>query len=249
MKQIEIAKVLLNTPIAPGIFDLRLAAPHICGAAKPGQFVEVYLDDGVHMLPRPISICSFQEGVLRLVYQVVGGGTECLSQKQPGDTLRLLGPLGNGFQPQGDQHILLGGGIGVPPMLGLAQSLNGECQVFLGFRSKPFLAQEFERLGCDVHIATDDGSVGFCGNAVELAKSQLSGGASVYACGPRPMLRALSQLCPEAQISMEERMACGFGVCVGCVIPIQKEGQAQWSYQKVCKDGPVFVAKEVVWDA
>ena len=249
MKQIEIANVLHHTELAPGIFDLRLAAPGICGAARPGQFVEVYLDDGAHMLPRPISICELENGVLRLVYQAVGAGTKALSKKQAGESLRLLGPLGNGFAPAGEKHILVAGGIGAPPLLGLARRLSGEKQVFLGFRSQPFLAEEFERAGCTVHIATDDGSVGFCGNAVELARPVLArAGYTVYACGPRPMLRALAALRPDAQISMEERMACGFGVCVGCVIPVRDESGAGVTYRKVCKDGPVFAAKEVVWD-
>ena len=119
MKQIEIANVLHHTELAPGIFDLRLAAPGICGAARPGQFVEVYLDDGAHMLPRPISICELENGVLRLVYQAVGAGTKALSKKQAGESLRLLGPLGNGFAPAGEKHILVAGGIGAPPLLGL----------------------------------------------------------------------------------------------------------------------------------
>lgn len=252
MKTVEQALILEQKEIAPGIFDLTLSAPAVASAAAAGQFVEVHPDDGAHLLPRPISICGYNKkaGTLRLVYQVVGEGTALFSKKKAGDTLRIMGPLGHGFTPAGNKHILIGGGIGVPPLLQLAKELEGEKEVFLGFRSVPILTDEFTAAGAKVHIATDDGSVGYHGTAVALAKMLGVTGSTIYSCGPKPMLKAVADFSAEsgipAQVSMEERMACGFGVCVGCVVKI-KDGDG-FVYKKACKDGPVFSAEEVYWE-
>ena len=257
MKRIIKAVVLQNRKLEDGIFDMCLSAPEIASEVKAGQFVNLYTGKGELLLPRPISICEYdkEKETLRLVYQVVGKGTALFSNLQTGDSIKVLGPLGNGFSytksPQ--NHVLIGGGIGVPPMLQLAKELNGEVQVFIGAKSRPILTQDFQNYGVSVSVATDDGSVGFHGNVVSLLRTCAIQPSQVYACGPTPMLRAVAswahekQLC--AQLSMEERMACGIGACVGCAVKIQREGAQDWQYLKVCKDGPVFLSSEVVWDA
>lgn len=251
MKSIEIAKVISLNFITDVICDLKLSCPNIAKEAKAGQFVEVYPDNGANLLSRPISICEIDknEGTLRLVFQIVGKGTKLFSELQPGDEIRLLGPCGNGYTLDEGKAILVGGGIGVPPLLETCKQLKGEKIVVLGFRSGSFLAEEFEKLGAKVYIATDDGSVGFKGNVVELLRAENITGDMIYSCGPKIMLKFLSMYADEkavpCQVSMEERMACGIGACVGCVVQI-KDGDS-WVYKKVCKDGPVFDSKEVCW--
>lgn len=252
MKKIDNAIVLKNQCISNGIYDMTIKAPAVAQAAAAGQFVEIYPDNGVNLLPRPISICEIDKdnGTLRIVFQVVGKGTNLFSKLSENDEIRVMGPCGNGYTLHQDcEHILVGGGIGVPPLLETVKNLKGKKTVILGFRSGSFLVDEFKKYA-DVHVATDDGSVGFKGNVVELMKSLDINGDVIYSCGPKIMLKFLSQYAQEknivCQVSMEERMACGIGACVGCVIKI-KEG-SQWTYKKVCKDGPVFDACEVIWN-
>lgn len=251
MKSIEIAKVISINFINDLICDLKLSCPIIAKEAKAGQFVEVYPDNGVNLLSRPISICEInkEEGSLRLVFQIVGKGTKLFSELKQNDEIRLLGPCGNGYTLGEGKSILVGGGIGVPPLLETCKQLKGEKIVVLGFRSGSFLLEEFEKLGAKVYIATDDGSVGFKGNVVDLLKAEDIKGDMIYSCGPKIMLKFLSLYAEEnnipCQVSMEERMACGIGACVGCVVQI-KDGDS-WTYKKVCKDGPVFDSKEVCW--
>lgn len=256
MKSVISAKILKNEAIGDDIYDMTLFAPAIAKEARAGQFVNVYIGAGEFLLPRPISICQFnkEKGTLRLVFQIVGKGTKLLSWKKQGDTLKILGPLGNGFDTEGikGNGILVGGGIGVPPMLQLAQELKGNCNVFIGARIQPILVQEFQTTGASVHIATDNGSVGLKGNVVDLLNSVQPSGGILYACGPKVMLKFTAQWALKrhilAYVSMEERMACGIGACVGCTVKIQKQDETDWQYLKVCKDGPVFDAKEVIWD-
>lgn len=251
MKLIEIAKVISINFITDLICDLKLSCPGIVKEARAGQFVEVYPDNGVNLLSRPISICEInkEEGSLRLVFQIVGKGTKLFSELKPDDEIRLLGPCGNGYTLSEGRSVLVGGGIGVPPLLETCKQLKGEKIVVLGFRSGSFLAEEFDRLGAKVYVATDDGSVGFKGNVVDLLKAKGIKGDMIYSCGPKIMLKFLSMYAEEnniqCQVSMEERMACGIGACVGCVVQI-KEGDG-WTYKKVCKDGPVFDSREVCW--
>lgn len=251
MKAIETAEVLSLDFINENICDLKIKCPEIANAAKAGQFVEVYPDNGVNLLARPISICEInrEEGSLRLVFQIVGKGTELFSKLIKGDKIRVLGPCGNGYTISEGKAVLVGGGIGVPPLLETCKQLRGEKIVVLGFRSGSFLADEFEKYGAKVYVATDDGSVGFKGNVVELLRSENIKGDMIYSCGPKIMLKFLSMYADEnnirCQVSMEERMACGIGACVGCVVQIKK-GDG-WEYKKVCKDGPVFDSKEVCW--
>ena len=251
MKSVEMAKVLSIGFLNDSICDLKILCPKIAKEAKAGQFVEVYPDNGENLLSRPISICEIDKevGSIRLVFQVVGKGTKLFSRLKVNDEIRVLGPCGNGYNLKGGKSVLVGGGIGVPPLIETCKQLEGEKIVVLGFRSGSFLVDEFEKLGAKVYVATDDGSVGFKGNVVELLKSENIVGDNIYSCGPKVMLKFLSMYAQEknidCQVSMEERMACGIGACVGCVVQI-KDGDS-WVYKKVCKDGPVFDSKEVCW--
>lgn len=251
MKSIEMAKVISMKHITESICDLIISCPKIVAEAVPGQFVEVYPDNGVNLLARPISICEIDKnaGTIRLVFQIVGKGTELFSRLEAGDSIRILGPCGNGYKLKSGNALLVGGGIGIPPLLEACKNLEGKKTVVLGFRSGSFLAEEFEKHGAMVHISTDDGSVGFKGNVVDLIKSENLSADVIYACGPKIMLKFLSAWAEEksieCQVSTEERMACGIGACVGCVIKI-KDGDKQ-THKKVCKDGPVFDSREVVW--
>lgn len=250
MKTVEMCKILSNTALAEGIYDMTFACPDISAQAKPGQFVEIYPDNGANLLARPISICEIKDGAIRVVFQKIGKGTELFSKLKPGDTIRVLGPCGNGYNLKEGTALLVGGGIGVPPLLEACKQLSGEKTVVLGFRSGSFLTEEFEKYGASVYISTDDGSVGFKGNVVDLIKEKNITAEHIYSCGPKIMLKFLSQLAMEknidTQVSMEERMACGIGACVGCVVKIKSADG--WEFKKVCKDGPVFDCKEVAWN-
>lgn len=254
MKNIENAIVVDSKQISANIFDLTIKAPEIAEGAKAGQFVEIYPNDKSLILPRPISICEINKdmGTLRLVYQVVGKGTDLFSKLEEGDEIRVIGSCGNGYSlSDKEEHLLVGGGIGVPPLLQTLKELKGNKTVILGFRSGSFLVEEFEKYGAKVYVATDDGSVGFKGNVVELLKTLDLKPDVIYSCGPKIMLKFLSEFADEnnipCQVSMEERMACGIGACVGCVVKIKSE-EDDWTYKKVCKDGPVFDSKEVIWE-
>lgn len=251
-KTVVNATILKNEQIAPDIFDMVLYTD-LAKEAKAGQFVKLYPDNNKNLLPRPISICEIdkEKETLRLVYQKIGEGTCLFSTMQQGDTIRVLGNCGNGYKifEEEKTHIFVGGGIGVPPLLETCKQVKGNKIVILGFRTGQFLKEDFEKLGATVYIATDDGSVGFKGNVVELMKQENITGDYIYSCGPKPMLQALTQYAEEkniyTQVSMEERMACGIGVCVGCVVKIVENGEIV--NKKVCKDGPVFNSLEVVY--
>lgn len=251
MKSIEMAEVMSMDFINENICDMTIKCTNIAKEARAGQFVELYPDNGVNLLSRPISICEINkdEGSLRLVYQIVGKGTELFSKLKKGDSIRVLGPCGNGYSLKEGVSLLVGGGIGVPPLLETCKNIKGEKIVVLGFRSGSFLKEDFEKLGAKVYITTDDGSEGFKGNVVDLLKKENINADVIYSCGPKIMLKFLSMWAEEnnieCQVSMEERMACGIGACVGCVVQI-KDGE-DWVYKKVCKDGPVFDSREVMW--
>ncbi len=254
MKAIENAIIISNEFISENICSLVLKCSHIAREARAGQFVEVYPDNGANLLSRPISICEINkiQGTIRLVFQIVGKGTELFSQLKAGDGLRVLGPCGNGYtltENVEDTALLVGGGIGIPPLLETCKQLNCNKIAVLGYRTGSFLADEFREAGARVYIATDDGSLGFKGNVVELLKAEDISADIIYSCGPKVMLKALSQWAEEksikCRVSMEERMACGIGACVGCVVPIRENDKVV--YKKVCKDGPVFDSREVCW--
>lgn len=235
-----------------GIYSMWVKEPEIAGYAKPGQFVSIYCEEGSQLLPRPISICEInkEDGLLRLVYRVVGKGTKEFSEKNPGDSIRIMGPLGNGFTLEGEKCILIGGGIGIPPMLELAKNLKGEVQIVLGYRDADmFLKEEFESYG-KVYVSTEDGSVGTKGNVIDAIRENQLEADMIFACGPTPMLKGVKAYAAEkgikAQISMEEKMACGIGACLACVCKSkEKDHHTNVNNKRICKDGPVFYAEEI----
>lgn len=248
----ENAVIISQEEIAPGIFSMWLKTEQIAQHAKAGQFISIYCEDGSRMLPRPISICEIDknDGALHLVYRVAGKGTQEFSEKNTGMELSVLGPLGNGFPLKSKKAFLIGGGIGIPPILELAKQLDCEKQIVLGYRnSDMFLLDEFKKYGF-VYIATEDGSYGSKGNVLDAIRENDLEADIIYACGPTPMLRALKEYAAEKQmecwISMEEKMACGIGACLACVCK-SKEVDAHTNVhnKRVCKEGPVFRAEEV----
>lgn len=256
MKVFCTAKVISNLQIAPDIFDLTIYAPEIAKYASSGQFVNLYPKSKQTLLPRPISIAEIDisNGNIRLIYAVVGKGTFEFSKLTKDETIKAAGPLGNGFTIDStlDKHIIVAGGIGVPPMIELAKNLNGNIKVFLGFKSIPILVDDFKKLNAEVYISTDDGNIGFKGNNIELLNNQSPTAQMMYACGPKPMLKAVSEWASQQniplQVSVEERMACGIGACVGCVCKTKVKNSDDWEYTKVCTNGPVFFSNEVIWN-
>ena len=245
-----------NEMIARGVYELNIKTG-ICNEFVPGQFINIYLDDRSMLLPRPISISEAGNGNVTVIYKAVGKGTEYLSGYAKGGSVVISSPLGNGFGIKDDytgRHIaLVAGGIGAPPLVGLAKALRGRnaaITAYLGFQSDIFLADRFRGLSENVFISTDDGSCGFHGNVVEML---MDGGHTYdeyFACGPKVMLRALCAYIEEigrnVQVSLEERMGCGYGACLGCVCRL-KDGD-KIARKRVCADGPVFMGKEVAWD-
>lgn len=251
----ETSTVVAQTVIGKGIYSMWLQTEQIAAAARPGQFVSVYCRDGSRLLPRPISICEIDREMkqLRLVYRVAGKGTEEFSHMAAGDRVEILGPLGNGFPldraKEGRTAMLIGGGIGVPPMVELAKELPGEKIVLAGYRDALFLDQELGANG-RLYIATEDGSAGTKGNVLDAIREQELTADVIYACGPTPMLRALKAYAEEKGIecwlSLEERMACGIGACLACVCKSKEvDEHSQVHNKRVCKEGPVFLSTEV----
>lgn len=254
------ADVISHSQIAPDIWDLRLKTFEVTSVAGPGQFVMVYPKNAATLLPRPISICTFDDktGTLRLVYRVAGKGTKEFSSYKEGDAVDILGPIGNGFsidEAKGKKVLLLGGGIGIPPMLGLARAMSekgetAKIDICVGFRdSNLFLKEDFGDLG-ELHIATEDGSIGTKGNVMDAIEADAIEADIIYACGPMPMLRVIKAYAAgkgiEAYISLEERMACGVGACLGCVCKtVEKDAHSHVNNARICTEGPVFEAKKV----
>ena len=253
----EMAAVLSQEQLAEGIFSMWLHT-EAAKEAKPGQFISMYTNDGSKLLPRPISICEAdkEKDRLRVVYRVTGEatGTEQFSQMKAGDSLAVIAPLGNGFpyeKAEGKRAFLMGGGIGVPPILELAKQMNcKKKQIVVGYRdAHTFLKEEFERNG-EVYISTEDGSVGTKGNVMDAVRENALEADIIYACGPMPMLRAIKAYAAEngieCYISLEERMACGIGACLGCVCKsVEKDAHSNVHNKRICKDGPVFLSTEV----
>lgn len=250
----ERAGILTQEKLASDVYSMWLGAKLIAKAAKPGQFISVYSQDGSRLLPRPISICEVNEEMtaIRIVYRVVGKGTKEFSAMAAGESLEILGPLGNGFpleRAEGKRAFLIGGGIGIPPILQLAKELPGEKQIVVGYRDELFLKDELEQYG-SVMVATEDGSAGTKGNVLDaICQGQLTADV-IYACGPTPMLRALKAYAKErgmeCWLSLEERMACGIGACLACVCQSKEvDAHSQVHNKRICKDGPVFLSTEV----
>ena len=247
----ESLKIVSQEEIGTGIFSMWLQADRMAEAARPGQFLSLYTRNGSKLLPRPISICEInkEEKTLRLVYRVAGKGTGEFSAMKTGETLHIVGPLGNGFQKKEKKAFLIGGGIGIPPMLQLAKELDCEKQIVLGYRDELFLLDEFQKQG-EVYLATEDGSAGTKGNVLDAIRANALTADVIYACGPMPMLRALKTYAAEngieCWISMEERMACGIGACLACVCKSkEKDAHSNVNNKRICKEGPVFLAEEV----
>lgn len=257
IKEKEQAVVLSQEQLAEGIFSLWIQT-RTAEKAAPGQFMSVYTEDRSKLLPRPISICEIdkERSALRLVYRVTGEytGTKQFSLLRAGDILPVMGPLGNGFpleRGRGKRAFLIGGGIGVPPILELAKQLECESrQIIAGYRDKQiFLREAFEKNG-QLYIATEDGSVGIKGNVMDAVRENGLEADIIYACGPAPMLRAVKAYAMEREtecyISMEERMACGIGACLGCVCKSREtDAHSNVKNKRICKDGPVFLSTEV----
>lgn len=250
-KSKETAIIINQEELLPGIFSMWLRTDKIAIKAKAGQFVSVYCHDRSRILPRPISICEIdkKDGAIRLVYRVAGQGTEEFSKMRTGMHLELVGPLGNGFPLKEKKAFLIGGGIGIPPMLQLARELKCEKQIVLGFRDELFLMDEFKKQG-SVYVATEDGSIGTEGNVLDAIRENGLDAEIIYACGPIPMLRALKEYAQEKNIecwiSLEERMACGIGACLACVCRSkEKDEHSNVKNKRICKEGPVFRAEEV----
>ena len=244
MKQ-SIFTITENTPLTASVYRMRLAGD-TSDITVSGQFVNLLLDG--FYLRRPISVCDRQEGLLTIVYKVVGTGTAAMSRMASGTKLDILTGLGNGYDLSlsGDSPVLLGGGVGVPPMYNLAKKLVAEGKkvtVILGFNTKSeiFYESEFRSLGCDVIVATADGSYGVKGFATTpLAELNYT---YFYTCGPEPMLKAVYKATnTSGQMSFEERMGCGFGACMGCSC------KTLTGYKRICKEGPVMKKEEILWE-
>lgn len=263
------AKLLYNKKEDTGFWRLGFAAPAITKDCLPGQFLTLRLTDGCQpLLRRPFSIHRATSAKIEILYEVVGRATEILSQKKPAEYLDIIGPLGRGFALNQDPlalNIIIAGGMGVAPLFFLAEKLRkrprvkgqGRYLILLGAKTKNRILceREFRQSGFEIKLATDDGTRGFKGKVTELLKNILADDATnsrnanntimLYACGPRPMLKEITAISKRqripAQISLEEHMACGFGACLGCVVNT-REG-----YKRVCQDGPVFNAQDILW--
>ncbi len=245
------AEIVRQDNIATDIFSMVISAGSIAKNAVPGQFVDLYSEDGSRLLPRPISICDADKDArtIRLVYRVAGKGTKEFSGLQSGDKIDLLGPLGNGFTLSDKKAILIGGGIGIPPMLSLAKTLDCEKSIVLGYRDEEFLANEFKPYG-NVYMSGESGTIGIKGTVMDAIREYGVTGDIIYACGPTPMLKAVQAYASEhdieAQLSLEEHMACGIGACLACVCKSKDvDDHSKVKNKRVCKDGPVFDAREV----
>ena len=243
MKQ-SIFEILESTPLTSSVYKMVLRGD-TSAITAPGQFVNIRLEG--KFLRRPISVCDYDAETLTLVYKVVGSGTEQMAAMKAGETLDILTGLGNGYDltPAGDAPLLIGGGVGVPPLYHLAKCLLSQgkaVSVILGFNTKEeiFFEEEFKALGCTVTVTTVDGSYGvkgFVNNALPENYSYF------YTCGPEPMLKAVYRsAATSGQMSFEERMGCGFGACMGCSC------KTLTGNKRICKEGPVMRKEEILWD-
>lgn len=258
MKTAQIkAKIISNQRFKENYWHLEFESAIIAKNALPGQFVNIRVGNDVEpLLRRPISIHGTKGAKIRIFYEVVGEGTRSLSQRKPGELLDIIGPLGNGFdyrralRVKAEKNILIAGGMGVAPLFFLAERIKStKPLVLIGAKTKKQILceQEFKRIGCALKLATDDGSAGFKGRVTDLLKIILgqTKPQGLFSCGPQAMLKAVSEIAREnkinAQLSLEEHLACGIGACLGCVV------STKTGYQRVCKDGPVFSSGELIW--
>lgn len=261
MPEMLLAKLVKKEQLKPDIFKFSVEAPNIVKASKPGNFIEIRVTDQVEpFLRRPISIYNMdrENGILEFIFQVKGKGTKILAKREVGDSIDIIGPLGYGtFKYENYKNLaIIGGGIGVFPLYELAKcAKKDEKQVstYLGFRSKDFvvLEEEFKQVSDNFVLTTDDGSYSQKGFAIQFLEKDIDAGKvdAIFACGPLPMLKAVQKLADEkdvpCQISLEEKMACGLGVCLGCAVKTTKSSKEVPEYLHVCKAGPVFNSKDV----
>lgn len=244
MKQ-GIFEIKENIKIAKDVYKMILSGD-TSDITKPGQFINIQLDG--FYLRRPISVCDYDDKTVTIIYKVVGKGTEVMAKMQSGEKLDVLTGLGNGFDTSktGDLPVLVGGGVGVPPMYNLAKVLIEEGKkpvAILGFNKAEeiFYKDEFEALGVKTYITTVDGSVGIKGFVTD-ALNEIDNYTYVCTCGPEPMLKALYNACnTSGQFSFEERMGCGFGACMGCSC------KTKYGNKRICKDGPILEKEEIIW--
>lgn len=244
MRQV-IYTILENTPLNANVYRMRLKGD-TSAIVAPGQFINLQI--GGLYLRRPISVCDWDGDGLTIIYKAVGKGTEALSNMAPGETLDCLSGLGNGYDLScaGERPVLVGGGVGVPPLYGLAKRLVAQGRavtVCLGFNtaSEVFYEDAFRALGCEVRVSTVDGSHGAKGFVTAILPEHPT---HYYACGPEPMLRAVFKALPcSGQMSFEARMGCGFGACMGCTC------ETIAGYKRICRDGPVMRKEELIWNA
>ncbi len=233
------------------IYDFRLKNADLAEITKPGQFAHLLVPGKT--LRRPISVCDVENDTIRLVFEVKGEGTKILSETDVGSSINMICPLGNGFDlPKDKKIIFIGGGIGVPPMLYSAKQAGKNAVVINGFRDKSavILTEDFRKIGCRLIETTDNGSYGIHGFVTGPLEEVIDEADMICACGPAPMLKNIAGMAAqhhkECFVSLEQRMACGIGACLGCAVGINKE-DGTFTYKHVCKDGPVFRAEEVVW--
>ncbi|MDD5652630.1 MAG: dihydroorotate dehydrogenase electron transfer subunit [Candidatus Omnitrophica bacterium] len=258
----EKTRILSKQKLASNFFLLKIASKKIAANSAPGQFVQIRVQDSVvPLLRRPLGVHRIEKNNFEVLFQVVGKATEMLAQKNSGDYLDVIGPLGNGFNLQKrGEIILVAGGMGVAPLVFLAEKLKKSVDpkskiqkiALIGAKTKTQILceTEFKKSGFEVRVSTDDGSKGAKGYVSDLLKQVLRTThfalrPNIFACGPRPMLKEIAKLSKEfgipAQVSLEEHMACGIGACLGCAVETSK------GFKRVCKDGPVFQAEEVIW--
>lgn len=246
-------KILTKEYLAEDIVSMWIKADDAIKKPQAGQFVSIYTDSKSELLPRPISICdAAEDDSMRIVFRIVGKGTKELAEKNPGDNVRALGPLGNGygeFLDKGKRALVIGGGIGIPPMLLLSKILKCEKNIVLGYRDFLFMEKDFADYG-DVYIATENGMCGTKGNVIDAIKASGIEADVIYACGPMPMLKGIKAYAEEnniqAYVSLEEKMACGIGACLACVCKTNDiDSHSMVKNKRICKDGPVFDVTEV----
>ena len=253
MPGVHYCEVAENIKLNDAAHAVTVRCGELARSARAGQFIHVRCSEAL-ILRRPISICGTEGDNLRFVFEIKGKGTRRLSESGPGCKLDILGPLGNGFAVPDGNILVVGGGVGAPPLLFAAGSAKGNVTAVLGFREsgRVILRDEFEAVCGKVFITTDDGSLGVKGTVAGPVEELIKNGdfAAVLTCGPRVMMSAVARLCEKygvpCQASLEERMGCGVGACLVCACATERDGARRMS--RVCRDGPVFDAREVVWD-
>ncbi len=264
IKQLK-ARILENKKLSQDFYKMRIKSLYLARNIKPGQFIEVRCSESLDpLLRRPFSVHRILKDSIEILYEVLGKGTKALSQRKSGELLDVIGPLGSRFTLNTKRYplnaILTAGGIGIAPLVALAEESakrGNKTYVIIGAktRSRILCETEITPRGCDLMVSTEDGSKGYKGLATDVLKDLLSTLNSkpptiIYACGPTAMLKTVAHIAKERKIScqvlLEEYMACGIGVCLGCPVKV-KNGTSGYEYKMVCKDGPVFNAREVIW--